>query len=163
MKRMVAHLAIHWWGAAIGGEHYWGAIKFDYRFDKEPIELKHPMSAKEAKYLNKKDETSKWGRYKAGQPTERFETRDELVACAINTFKSEYPDGILVRGSDCSCSPKEIVYAPDKFKARVDLMNRWAKEHDSLYNNYGVITDEARGDKLEDDWNSLLESMKDDE
>ena len=158
MKRVIGHLQISCW-AGFGGEHYCGTIKIDGDTTDNDWEVKHPMSAKEAKYLNKKDEISEWARYKPGTLTERFETRDELVSFAVKEFKAKYPDGILIRGSACSMSPHEIIYAPDKFKTRVIVMNKFAEEHSNLYNNYGRIEDDVRGDKLENDWNDLLESI----
>lgn len=162
MNRELAYLEIHCW-KGFGGEHYWGVVTpKDYTKDK--WEVKHPMSAKEAKYLNQKDGTLLFSsKHKPGDLTERFETREELVDSTTKQFSKMYPDGVLLRGSVCVASPLEILYSPAKFKSRVNVLNKLWREFEGLYQGlYGsqnTMTDEEAGEEISKNWSSLLKSI----
>jgi hypothetical protein len=159
VKVEITYLEIGCW-KGFGGEHYWGQVKYkDHTIKGWDVE--HPLSAKEAKYLNKKDETSGFSRHKPGEMSERFETREELVAFTAKEVKKRHPESVLVVGSVCSASPHEIVMAPERFKSRVKVMNKMWVKFESLYGDRTVPSDEKLADKLSDDWCDLLDSFND--
>lgn len=87
---------------AMGAEHYYGEVWWEYkRSGSEKEKLTKPMSTKLATYLNKKDES--WGaRYKRGDLTERFDTKNEVIKAGIKFLTEKFGDDIIIEeGSGC--------------------------------------------------------------
>lgn len=81
---------------AIGAEHYYGEAWWssnDHRTEKE--KLTHPMSDKIARYLNKKDEV-RFNRYKKGDLTERFDSKQDVIDAAIKFLTAKFGTHIVI-------------------------------------------------------------------
>jgi hypothetical protein len=103
---------------SIGAEHWYGKLKqgwgdWNLAYDNQ-VELLHPLTQKEATYLNKKS-NNKFSRYKKGELSHRFDTEEEVEKFAINIWREKFPDGlVLISGSSGTCQPQKPLDAVDK-------------------------------------------------
>lgn len=161
--REIVTLSITSFRFAIGGEHYYGS--FDVR-TKATLErqadgsireftrmghgsIRHPsdgheltrtIDAKEALYLNKKDNEGFFGgggfRLKSGDAVKRFNDRDSIVEAAIATFPDLFDDTDILLHRTNPNDDEEIVVliAPDDVRMgiegrRYDERMRWLREN----------------------------------
>ncbi len=126
-KLRIAKLDILWWGVSIGGEHYSARLQwYDTTGKYSSIELQHPLSTKEAIYLNKKAGTTGWSRYKKGDPSGKFETRKQLYAYAKRHYKQlAVGTQILVEGG--GRLPDYIVDGPADRNSLKNTLNKLIK------------------------------------
>jgi hypothetical protein len=84
---------------SIGGEHLYASLSghIDGKYERFS-DIQHPLSQKEATYLNKKD--SEYGGmsngYKKGDMSERFESYDDVKRYVKLVWKDHFPDGELL-------------------------------------------------------------------
>lgn len=142
-------------GVSLGAEHYYASLSFyDADGEYKIKELRHRLTAKQAKALNKKDGVS--GCYKPGNMTERFDTAEDIQQIAIETFKELVPHAIVLTcGRSAVVAPQLVLVGPKGYKAKVNkLAERYKEldwdtdgkelqaicdEFDALNNKYGVI------------------------
>ncbi len=86
-------LEIGCWSFSIGGEHYYGHLHGYIKNKYESMELSHPLTLKEVKYLNKKDSRRT---YEVGDMSERFETEDEVRERAKKVWKDLFPESLVL-------------------------------------------------------------------
>lgn len=98
-KLIFCNLEISSFAGSVGAEHYYGKIVFYENHEFQRVELKHILTAKEARYLTKKDEA--WGaKFRKGMTTERFESKEEIVRQAKKLWKKAFPKAhVLLYGS----------------------------------------------------------------
>jgi len=90
-----------WVGTSIGATHYYGKLSGYYiNQSTEDIELEYTISRKEADILNEKD-TSIYpgmGHWRAGDKTGRFDTTEEIITRAVQSYKEHFPEaeGLLL-------------------------------------------------------------------
>lgn len=119
----IATLEIGCYAECIGGEHYYGYLKGYSDKGFQSIELLHPISKKEAIYLNKKDLNRGITKYKVGHFSYRFETRQEVIDFAIKVWRNYFPDALALKiGSCCVCDPQFILDGPEDFKQKVNKL-----------------------------------------
>lgn len=121
----------------IGAEHFYGKIVFDNRAERygfSEVELKHPLSEKEALYLNKKDQTRgiDFTRYKTGELSEKFWTEKEVEAAALRWMQQNEPKDILVKGERSYYEPKKIIYSPKEFNAKTKILNKLTSQYEAV-------------------------------
>lgn len=127
MKPNVVNVEISSWrGVSLGAEHFYASLVFhnaDGQYQRK--ELRHELTVKEAKALNKKD----GGAYTPGYMTERFNTVEDIHRVAIDTFKQLVPHAkILMCGRDAVLEPQMILVGPEDYKARVNQLAARCKE-----------------------------------
>lgn len=111
------------WSVSIGGEHVTGTLHGEENGKYKTVKVKHPLSASEALYLNKKEECSSLSRHKPGESNSRFETEAELIKAAKKIWKIEFPKArALMKGSGCVADPQEVLVADKEFKTKVNRM-----------------------------------------
>ena len=148
---------------SIGAEHFYGKIDFPDITKVEKLRLKKPLSQKEATYLNKKEGTRAFARYKMGDLSDRFKTKAELIKFAVDLFKYMYPKCFLKLGNAASVSAKPLVYWPkgqSKFAKRINAL---AKEWDDIggYGDWkrGVKAQPERAEQIDDEWYKLMKPL----
>jgi len=91
------------------------------------------------------------GRYRAGDQSERFFSRDEVIAAARAMWKTEFPDSkILVLGSR-HCDPMRLLEGPSPFR---DNANALFEEAEAVGFWEG---DEKKMKEICSRWDKLLE------
>jgi len=129
----------------IGGEHLYPTIRYNHK----KIELQRKMSAKDARYLNSKDD---YGSYKAGDETQRFDSEEQIAKEARKQWKKLCPKGeLLLMGN--GAIPKAL----EGKKSLVDKINKMHDELESLYESipYCAIEkclDQDRVEELMDEY-----------
>ncbi len=87
-------------GVSYGARHYYGEL----RYGDERVQLKHRMSAADAARLNK---AHGWKGYRAGGLSEHFDSKDQVIALAVETYKTHFPGAILlVQGNKAYAEPQ---------------------------------------------------------
>lgn len=124
MRNLIATLELNCWSFALGGEHYFGRIHFyDNKGEYQREEILHPLSIKEATYLNKKNKTRSICLYKPGDMSPSFETKDEVIKYAIKMFREICPHcRVLNRGSFACADPQEVLIGPKWFKDQTNKL-----------------------------------------
>jgi len=151
----IAYLDLLDWSASIGGEHLYAKLIFTKNKECHRIELQNKMSQEMATYLNKKDETTDYCEYKEGDLTLRFNNVKEALIEARKTCKKLFPEvDIIFRGSACSASVQEVLWAKDKtVKTKI---NKWYKEAVKL--NYYSGKNDDRMNEIDDQFTKLIKS-----
>ena len=124
----IVTLRITWWGVSLGGTHFTGEIRGADGIEPhgKSFEIQRPMTGKEAKALNKKDETRGGGfRWKPGTVSGRFDTEEQLIAVARKQWRGAFPQAeVLQRGDHAVGDPQEVLEGPSWFKERANLLHR---------------------------------------
>lgn len=123
------------WAYALGGEHYTGSIigytSRKYRKDGSDylrVEIKHRLTAGEAKKLNKKDGARGLSLHKPGEKSNRFETQRQLELEAAKQYKKHFPKALALNvGSFAVCNPERVIAGPRTF---VTAANRLIKQQE---------------------------------
>lgn len=167
--REIVRINVTSFRGSIGGEHYYGKLHVDTKMTRvtrpdgsqglvsrmghgvethphDGHELKRKVGAKEAAYLNKKDDEGGllFGRgLKAGDETTRFNDVESIVKAAIEVFPTLFDETDVlmferVRHSD----DYEILVAPPEVKAAIGgPNNRRVREEWLMANGYMVNED----------------------
>lgn len=113
------------WAFSLGGEHFTGKLVAGSWCKYERKELKHPLTAAQAKSLNKKGQARGFGLgYRRGQMSEQFFTREEIEDYAIRHYRDYFPEAdILLVGTGASCSAQRCLDAPSELKAEINKLH----------------------------------------
>lgn len=153
MSTKIVNLEIISWSFSLGGEHFTGKITGYLRDDDyHSVEVRHPLTAKEAKALNKKDSARGLSLQKPGDWSERFETREELRRAAIAVYKKEFPKAeVLLEGSFAVADAQPCLDGPPRFKQTVNKIvsaqeqcggyERNYKKMEALYQRYRKLVE----------------------
>lgn len=122
MSTSIVNLEIISWAFSLGGKHFTGQIKgFRSEKDFHSVEVKHRLTAKEAKALNKKDSACGYSLQKPGDWSNRFETLDGLRRAAISLYKREFPKAIvLLEGNGGIADAQPCLDGPTRFREAVN-------------------------------------------
>lgn len=120
LKDRFAYLEIRSYiGVSFGAQHYYGEMRCGHK----RVDLKHRMSAAQAARLNKAHD---WKGYKAGSLSEHFESKEQLIAVAVESYKEHFPEAILlVQGSPVYAEPQPCLAGEP---ALMEKINRLAAE-----------------------------------
>jgi hypothetical protein len=161
--REIVTLSITSFRFAIGGEHYYGSFNVRTKATRERQpdgsirkftrmghgsishpsdghELTRTIGAKEALYLNKKDNESFFGgggfRLKSGDAVKRFNDRESIVEAAIASFPDLFDetDVLLHKPNPNDDDEVVVLVAPDEVRAAIegrpyDQRMRWLREN----------------------------------
>lgn len=101
---------------SMGAEHYYaeawyGCVIGHHEQIKE--KMTYPMSAKTARYLNKKDDCGTFFRYKKGDTTERFDTEEEAQKRGIEFLIEKFgKDIVIVNGGSRYFDDETVIIYP---------------------------------------------------
>jgi len=156
-----AFLDIHsWCGISADAEHWYGKIKWHYGRDgkrlREEHEVKRPLTAKEARHLNKKDRHLR-AKYKPGDLTYRFNTKAEVVAAATDWYRENCPGCFLFQCDPANRSASPLLTWAANFK-HADRVNALAAEWQRIG---GYEGNEKRADAIDKEWQRLCEGVID--
>lgn len=94
MNYLTARLSILDWSASAGGSHYTGNLIIDDSRDRHcnswSKKVCRVLSSLDAERLNKKDGARGFG-YKAGELTDRFDSKQLLVNAALELISQHFP------------------------------------------------------------------------
>lgn len=128
-KISLAYLEISsYTGISIGATHFYGKLIF-YNGDKrEDHELRRELSASEARLLNKIDD---FASYRPGQSTERFDSREDVIAQAVTEYKTIFPTATaLICGSSSTLDPQRVLDGPAELMKKLNSLHRQAERID---------------------------------
>lgn len=96
-KDKITYLHITTWsGKAFMASHYYGKLYYE----DSSFELCRELTKKQADELNNKDATGCIGFYHAGDMTQRFDTRKDVIKAAKKQYKKYFPcSNLLVLGN----------------------------------------------------------------
>lgn len=141
------------WIGSIGAEHFYGKIYIEK--PDEQIDLQHKMSAKMAKYMNKKEGTQDFCRYKPNEMTNKFDTEEEITLFGLHYFKARFPKGILIKGDQCVRSAMyPIIYVPKELLSWSDKINKLVKEWNDIDGYEGGKA--KRAEQIDIEWYKLI-------
>jgi hypothetical protein len=117
-KPVFCWLEITSFGAALGAEHFYGKLRMeDLRYQ----EIRYKLSAKQAKALNRKDD---WSGYRAGQMSDRYWSKIELIADALKQWRDAFPEAeVLIRGSCGTASIQQWLAVRPGLEKMMDAVN----------------------------------------
>lgn len=147
----------NWAGISIGATHFYAHIWID----NDKIELEAPLSAKEAKYLNKND---KYGaRYKVGMMSSRIGTEKAARQAGLEYFlghKKPHHKVLLV-GDYATCDAQEILWMKDnKYMQKLNAMHGILEMMcGDSYDPYGEI---QGYEELQKEWEDLYNKVIED-
>lgn len=137
-----------WCGMSFGAEHYYGTLKGYIKGEMVHRDIEKTLTVKEANYLSKKDD---W-KYKVGNKTNRFTSKDEIRKIALKEWKKLFPNGsVLLEGSVSSAEPMKVLWT--KRTAYTKKLNQIYEENENIPHvpkNYDKI------DLLCEKFNALL-------
>jgi hypothetical protein len=150
MKKEVVYVYVTSYAMSIGGEHFYGKLKCNGH---EEVILTEVLTQKLATYLNKKDSTASWNRYKQGDRVERFSSYETLIAEAKRVWKKEFPSAVILIEGERSCgSIQEILDAPNH--TIMNKINELYKEAEAL--NYYSGRNDKRMEAIDKGFNQFL-------
>ena len=145
---MLIHLKIESWvGTSAGAVHSYGEL-----IGSKTIVLKKKIKKNDLKNLNnRKDDFLNC--YRVGSLTKRFDTEEEIIKLAIETYKKHFKKAtVLCLGDNCHHEPKKILDAAKGIKGKANIIFRRAKrlgfyEHEK---NDDIM------DKLTTEWYKII-------
>jgi hypothetical protein len=149
----VAYLNLLFWGASLGGEHYYVSLitKTPYR----AIRLNQKLTQKMAKYLNQKDGFTDM--YKTGELTERFNSPKEAVKAALKECNRANCDvEIILSGDGGWASVTECLWSKDKNVQK--RINKLYKEAEKI-KFYSEI-DDKRMEEIDKEFDYIIGATK---
>jgi hypothetical protein len=158
---MINHKVVHldissWRGISIGAVHFYGKLIWDDKTEKYSVgtlELKRPMTAKEALLRNKADEKRI---IKPGVSTYQFNTEADVLRYGIKAFNQKFKDSLLMLGGFATASATHKLYLwPKTFDEQAQRMNDLVDQRTKL-NGYKHPKNETKVCKIDDEWYSLL-------
>lgn len=115
-----------WRGISIGAMHYYGKIVGYKDNEYHHATLTRKLSAYVAAEMNRHHrkefpyEHDPY-RYRAGQTTECFDTRQQIISLAKRCWLTHFPKAhVLMLGSFSVANPQQILIAPADFKKKVN-------------------------------------------
>jgi len=98
---------------SIGAEHWYGKLHCIDESGRKSLELKRKLAdKKEIDHLNEKDETSDISAWKAGDETNRFQSRKDVEDEAVRQWEGAFPDyDALVVGLTAVADPQRPLAA----------------------------------------------------
>lgn len=116
-----------WKGISLGATHYYGSLvgynNEEYcRYDIEKV-----MTQADAKRLSKKDSF----KYREGNKTTRFETKEEIRQLALAQWKQLFPNGtVLLEGRSAYADPQKCLAATNQ--GLFEQLNALWKEYEKI-------------------------------
>lgn len=139
-----------WAGVSLNAEHFYASLVFyDANGEYQTKQLRHKLTAREAKALNKKDGVG--GAYSAGCMTERFDSVEDVHQAAIEEFKQIPHAKVLMCGRHAVLEPQMVLIGPEDYKVRVNQLAARCKKLD--WNR-----DERKLQKICDEFDALNEA-----
>ena len=145
------------WAASIGGEHYNAKIRCGE--DRVP-DIKYKMTKAQAKMFNEKEETHRlYHRYKAGDETTRFWTKEDAVnACVEFAIKKWENIGLILVGDEHNphepawCYSEELknqlnelwLDAESLYEQTYDPFTKFPKETDEIWGKWRVLIQQIK-------------------
>jgi hypothetical protein len=134
-----------WRGITAKAHHFYGRL----RHGEESVELTRPLSADEAAALNVKDG---WHGWRAGMPTNRWNSVADLYEEAFRVWKDHFPKGaLLVVGDPSESDPRRTLAGPPEWR---DKLNEIWREYEELDD------DEERERELRSEWDGYCRGFK---
>lgn len=146
-----AVLEIGSWQSSINGEHYYGRLFCE---GIRNVRLEHEVTEEYAKQLNDKEGHIQ---YKAGDFTERFVTREQVIKTGIEQALKAQPDTKFIIAGSCAVgNPQEVVWCVDE-ELRTKLNIIW-EEEEGYYRESSdpYKLHEKRMEEMQDEWDGLL-------
>lgn len=139
-----------WKDAGIFATHYYGNLA-SLNETCHSVDVTFKLSKEDAKYLNEIADMKGTIGYKAGESSERFNRREDLIKSAKKQFRKIFPGAkVLVLGNTGYVEPQIILVGPKQFK---DKINKLANEYEEL--DWDRKEDRARISLLEKKWQKL--------
>ena len=137
-----------------GGQHYNATAEFNGK----TAEVTYKMNEKQAKQFNKIDGTSGAARYRPGNVTQRFWTKDEAIKASVQLILRKWPSVRLIVLRD-EHNPNFVAWCYDaKIKKKLDnLHNRAERMYAKTSNPFGRFPKES--EKVWSEWDSLIEQI----
>jgi len=137
-----------WAGTMALGIHWYGRFEFREDHQKKEKQIQHKLTAYEARELSEPD-----FKYKKGDTTTRFFSREQLLEKAKKEFKVKFPDRkVLLVGESSTLDPQEMLVGPTMLKAKAnelhckfELLGGWDKPEN-----------EKKAEKIFKDWEKLM-------
>lgn len=140
-----------WVGTAINAEHWMGCLQFRGASD---IELTHPLTSGEARRLTVKSRGAI--PYEKGEMSEKFESKQQLIDCAIASYKTHFPDAdMLVLGRRAILDPQPVLDGPEPVKSQINAMVARAEVIDYYDGGH-----EAEMNQISDAFGALMRGAK---
>lgn len=138
-----------------GGQHYHATAEFN----DESVEVTYKMSAKQAKQFNKIDGTSGSARYRPGNVTKRFWTREEAIRASVQLILKKWPSVRLIVLRD-EHNPNFVAWCYDaKIKKKLDnLHNKAERMYEKTDDPFIRFPKES--EKVWSEWDTLVEKIK---
>jgi len=126
----IVFLTITFWvNTCAMGKHYYGRLR---SFNGKWFDVVYKLSKEDAKDMNKgwlSKDTKDYIGYNEGEESERFISKERLIAEARKQFKKYFPKAkVLVLGDRAVIEPQEILVGPREFKIKINRLVRRAKE-----------------------------------
>jgi hypothetical protein len=114
------------------------------------------MNSRQAKLLNRKDGSGSG--YFPGLLTERYFTKDALIADAIRFVETRYSIDLLIEGSECQ--PGLVHYCRNSSSV-TERLSEVGAEIEAMYDESDDPwkLDKEKAERLEKEWKELLASL----
>lgn len=158
MNRVVQLKITSYRGISLGATHFYGRLSYytpknEFMWD----EVTHKLTVKEAKYLNGTDGLERSVvKFRAGQESGRFETKEQLIETAIEKFRKSFvPHGYkLLLGND-HADPCEILWCEDKdLQFQLEELNEQAKANNRWQGNQKTMA------RICKQWDELIKQLQ---
>jgi hypothetical protein len=162
----IVHLEIRTWvGTSIGAIHTYGKLVFkDGGIHPQERDLYRAMTTKEIREYNAEMIAQGYKHLKAekGKTTVGFKDEGEVIKCAIQTSKENWPDGnfLLLKGDHCTYSAMPVLYAPESFTEATrinELAEQWEKIERASRYKQGYPKEL---DTIDNEFNAIIERAK---
>ena len=125
----IATVYITSFAGCIGGEHYTAIV----RYGDERVEAKYAMDESQTRDFNKKyreDAGATFGRFRVGQMTTRFWTKEAAYARCIEIVREKWPNVKLILDG-YECNPSKPIWCSSK--RTQNMLNRMYLKAEAMY------------------------------
>jgi hypothetical protein len=160
---VIGHLEVSTWqGISIGAIHWYCKIVVEENDKVERIEMKRPITAKEAATMNKEEQERGllFSSNKAGDLTEGFITEEDAIKTGTEYFASKYK-GILYDSGYASCSAwKKVILCQPEFSELSNKMNLLADKFQTLNGYECAKKDKKLVERIDNRWFKLSQKLE---
>ena len=150
-----------WQGISLGAQHFYGELRTsdDYN-DSAKLERKLTPRAAAAMNKSRRNMGLMELHYRAGQMFNGFDTREEIIALAVKTYREHFSKTtILVLGDRAVAEPCPVLDGPDGVKVTAQkLYDENEKIHAQSW--WDKRKNRKRMDELCKEWDRLMEAHK---
>lgn len=144
-----------WQGISMGAQHYYGELVSREEDGHRTVKLTRILTSRQAAKANRYRSSDSFLNVKAGQESEGFDEKEEIIELALKVWLNHFPDAqILIQGRITVAEPQEILACP-AYPQIIEPANKLYEEFES-FEGYHYKRNWQKAEEIDDKWTKLI-------